>query len=179
MEILKHLEKEMIRIYRSTVFSQMTEVKNNERECQCGKILTFEKSWSFSCNFHKSSVSLLLFTNRSWKRKNKYWILFVKPVLMCMCAYLKALELGKRKRIPRLRKYQKPEKETKHLGTGTRGKLHSDSVSSLIHSANTCVHLLGCQAPAEGTREYKENTCPAWSDSLGAGAGIRGLRREG
>ena len=89
----------MIRIYRSTVFSQMTEVKNNERECQCGKILTFEKSWSFSCNFHKSSVSLLLFTNRSWKRKNKYWILFVKPVLMCKCAYLKALELGKRKRI--------------------------------------------------------------------------------
>ena len=87
------------------------------------------------------------------------------------------LNLGKRKRTPRLGKYQKPE--TKHLGTGTRGKLHSDSVSSLIHSANTCVHLLGCQAPAEGTREYKENTCPAWSDSLGAGAGIRGLRREG
>lgn len=88
------------------------------------------------------------------------------------------LNLGKRKRIPRLGKYQKPERETKHLETGTRGKLHSDSVSSLIHSANTCVHLLECQASAEGPREYKENTCPAWSDSLGAGAGIRGLHRE-
>ena len=84
------------------------------------------------------------------------------------------LNLCKRKRIPRLGKYWKPEREITHLETGTRGKLHSDSVSSLIHSANTCVHLLGCQAPTKGTREYKENTCPAWSHSLGAGARSKG-----
>lgn len=77
----------------------------------------------------------------------------------------------KGRRIPPFRKYQKQERDATHQGTGTGGKLCLYSMSSLIHSANTRVHLLRCEAPAEGAKVYKEHTCLGWNYSLGAGAG--------